>query len=247
MLWCRGVHRAAEVLQPAGAICRRTLGKVNHSASGESANPLRLPANWNSLGSKSKTMTPAAHSLITELDRALIRQSDPWRRDALRQMIDLFLSSAEVCDTAQTDVFDEVLFRLIKKSDRATLAEVATALAPVQKGPAKVLGTLARHSDSAISGPVIALSPSLRDKDLADIADKAELRMLIAIAARPKLGESVTDVLLKRGNHDVKMRVISNPRAKLSESGFARLVIGLNGDKKLAAAISARSDVPPEL
>jgi uncharacterized protein (DUF2336 family) len=192
-------------------------------------------------------MTPAAHSLLTELDRALVKQPDPWRRDALRQMLDLFLSNAEACDTAQTDVFDEVIFRLIKKSDRATLAEVANAMASVPKGPAKVLGTLARHSDAAISGPVIALSPSLRDKDLADIAEKAEARMLMAIAARPKLGEAVTDVLLKRGNHDVKMRVIGNAKAKLSESGFARLVIGLNGDKKLAAAISARSDVPPEL
>lgn len=192
-------------------------------------------------------MTPAAHSLLTELDHALVKQPDPWRRDALRQMIDLFLSNAEACDTAQTDVFDEVLYRLIRKSDRTTLAEVATVLAPVQKGPAKVLGTLARHSDSAISGPVIALSPSLRDKDLADIAEKAELRMLMAIACRPKLGEVVTDVLLKRGNQDVKLRIINNPKAKLSEQGFARLVIGLNGDKKLAAAISARPDVPPEL
>lgn len=192
-------------------------------------------------------MTPAAQSLLTELDHALVKQPDPWRRDALRQMIDLFLSNAEACDTAQTDVFDEVLYRLIRKSDRATLAEVATVLAPVQKGPAKVLGTLARHSDSAISGPVIALSPSLRDKDLADIAEKAELRMLMAIACRPKLGEVVTDVLLKRGNQDVKLRIINNPKAKLSEQGFARLVIGLNGDKKLAAAISARADVPPEL
>jgi uncharacterized protein (DUF2336 family) len=192
-------------------------------------------------------MTPAAQSLLTELDIALVRQPEPWRRDALRQMIDLFLSSADVCDTAQTDVFDEVLYRLIKKSDRATLAEVATVLAPVRKGPAKVLGTLARHNDTSISGPVIALSPSLRDKDLADIAEKAEQRMLMAIAARPKLGESVTDVLLRRGNQDIKLRVINNPKAKLSEAGFARLVIGLNGDKKLAAAISARSDVPPEL
>jgi uncharacterized protein (DUF2336 family) len=192
-------------------------------------------------------MTPAAQSLLTELDMALVRQPEPWRRDALRQMIDLFLSSAEVCDTAQTDVFDEVIYRLIKKSDRATLAEVATVLAPVQKGPAKVLGTLARHTDASISGPVIALSSALRDKDLADIAEKAEPRMLMAIAARPKLGESVTDVLLKRGNQDIKLRVINNPKAKLSEAGFARLVIGLNGDKKLAAAISARSDVPPEL
>jgi uncharacterized protein (DUF2336 family) len=192
-------------------------------------------------------MTPAAQSLITELDKALIRAPDPWRRDALRQMIDLFLSNADVCDTAQTDVFDEVLFRLIKKSDRAALAEVAATLAPVQKGPAKVLGTLARHSDAAISGPVIALSPSLRDKDLVDIAEKAEPRMLMAIAARAQIGESVTDVLLKRGDRSIKLRLINNPKAKMSEAGFARLVIGLNGDKQLASAISARPDVPEEL
>src|SRR5271169_1909035 len=192
-------------------------------------------------------MTPAAQSLLAELDRSLIRAPDPWRRDALRQMIDLFLCNAEACDTAQTDVFDEVLFRLLKKSDRAALAEVAAALAPVEKGPAKVLGTLARHSDSSISGPVIALSPSLRDKDLVDIAEKTEPRMLMAIAARPKIGETVTDVLLKRGDRAIKLRLIKNPKAKLSEAGFARLVIGLNGDKELAAAISARPDVPPEL
>ncbi len=192
-------------------------------------------------------MTPAAQSLLSELDIALVRAPDPWRRDALRQMIDLFLSNAEVCDAAQTDVFDEVLFRLIKKSDRAALAEVAATLAPVQKGPAKVLGTLARHSDASISGPVIALSPSLRDKDLVDIAEKAEQRMLMAIAARAQIGETVTDVLLKRGNRDIKFRLINNPKAKLSEAGFARLVIGLNGDKQLAAAISKRDDVPQEL
>ncbi|HZC57649.1 MAG TPA: DUF2336 domain-containing protein [Xanthobacteraceae bacterium] len=192
-------------------------------------------------------MTPAAQSLLAELDRSLIRAPEPWRRDALRQMIELFLSNAEVCNTDQTDVFDEVLFRLLKKSDRAALAEVAAALAPVEKGPAKVLGTLARHSDSSISGPVIALSPSLRDKDLVDIAEKTEPRMLMAIAARPKIGETVTDVLLKRGDRAIKLRLIKNPKAKLSEAGFARLVIGLNGDKELAAAISARPDVPPEL
>jgi uncharacterized protein (DUF2336 family) len=192
-------------------------------------------------------MTPGAHSLLTELDQALVKQPEPWRRDALRQMIDLFLSSADACDTAQTDVFDEVLYRLIKRSDRKALAEVAATLAPVQKGPTKVLGTLARHSDASISGPVIALSPSLRDKDLADIADKADARMLMAIAARPQIGEIVTDVLLKRGDESIKLRLINNPKAKMSEAGFARLVIGLNGNKTLAAAISKRSDVPPEL
>ena len=41
-------------------------------------------------------MTPAAQSLLSELDRSLAKAPDPWRRDALRQMIDLFLSSAEL-------------------------------------------------------------------------------------------------------------------------------------------------------
>ncbi len=192
-------------------------------------------------------MTPAAQSLLKDIESTLARAPDPWRRDALRRMINLFLSNAEVCTSDQTDVFDEVLFRMIKKSDRKALVEVAMSLAPVQKGPPKSLGSLARHNDSTISGPVIALSPSLRDKDLADIAEKAEPKMLLAIACRPRLGEIVTDVLLRRGDRDIKRRIIANKNAKMSEAGFARLVINLNGDKELAAMIAARADVPPEL
>ena len=41
--------------------------------------------------------------------------------------------------------------------------------------------------------------------------------------------------------------VIDNPKARISETGFARVIMGLNGDKELAAAIAARDDVPPEL
>ena len=131
-------------------------------------------------------------------------------------MIDLFLSNAEVCDSAQQPTSStRCCSGSSRKSDRAALAEVAATLAPVQKGPAKVLGTLARHSDASISGPVIALSPSLRDKDLVDIAEKAEQRMLMAIAARAKIGETVTDVLLKRGNRDIKFRLINNPKANI--------------------------------
>jgi len=39
----------------------------------------------------------------------------------------------------------------------------------------------------------------------------------------------------------------SSPDARVSESGFARLIMSLNGDKDLAAAIAARDDVPEEL
>ena len=87
------------------------------------------------------------------------------------------------------------------------------------------------------------------DNDLVQIADndRTNMNMLMKIAVRPQLSEAVTDVLLKRGNRGVQRTVIDNPNARVSETGFARVIMGLNGDKDLAAAIAARSDVPAEL
>ena len=57
----------------------------------------------------------------------------------------------------------------------------------------------------------------------------------------------MTDVLLKRGDAQIRRGIIANTEARISESGYARLVAGLNGDKKLAAAVAAREDVLAEL
>jgi uncharacterized protein (DUF2336 family) len=112
-----------------------------------------------------------------------------------------------------------------------------------------VLASLARHADIAVSGPVIELAKALPDRDLADIADnsKTDVKILLKISTRPELGEAVTDALLKRGNAVVQRNLIDNPNARMSETGFAKLVMGINGDKNLAAAIAARQDVPEEL
>jgi len=70
---------------------------------------------------------------------------------------------------------------------------------------------------------------------------------LTKIAARAHLSEAVTDVLLKIGNTDIRWAVVANASARISETGYARLVASLGGDKKLAAAIAARDNVPAEL
>jgi hypothetical protein len=61
------------------------------------------------------------------------------------------------------------------------------------------------------------------------------------------LGEVLTDVLIKRGNAEIQRKIIGNPAAAISETGFARLVMGVNGNKDLAAAIAQRQDLPAEL
>jgi uncharacterized protein (DUF2336 family) len=147
-------------------------------------------------------------------------------------------------------VFDEVLCMLVKKDiDRAQLAKLSNGLAAVDNAPAKVVGILARHADSAIHGPVLEQAKARPDNAIATIIDndKVDAKLLARIATRAVLGEVLTDVLIKRGNAEIQRKIIGNPAAAISETGFARLVMGVNGNKDLAAAIAQRQDLPAEL
>jgi uncharacterized protein (DUF2336 family) len=190
-----------------------------------------------------------ASSLIAELDVSLAEAPGPWRHRVLRGVIDLFLGNVEFYADDHIVVFDDVICRLIVDIERALLIELSNRLAPVPRAPARTLGTLARNRDPAVCGPILSQARTLLDSDLAEIAGKEqiELDLLLKIATRAELGEAVTDVLLKRGHPDIRRAIIVNATAHISEIGYARLVANLNGDKKLAAAIAARDNVPAEL
>ncbi len=194
-------------------------------------------------------MTLTSQAVLAELDSALPEKPDSWRSAALQRIVDLFLSGAAVYGDEQVTVFDEVIGRLIQKMDRLQLAEVSSRLAPVANAPVGVLGRLARHSDVAVCGPILEQATALPDADLVEIADKDRVDpgLLAKIADRPQLSPAVTDILLKRGNKALQRKIIDNPNALVSEGGFARVITGLGGDKDLASAIAARTDVPAEL
>jgi uncharacterized protein (DUF2336 family) len=194
-------------------------------------------------------MTSAAHPILAEVDTALSKAPASWHLTVLRRITDLFIANAELYGGDQVALFGEVMCRLIAKADRVALAELSAKLAPVANAPAKALDRLARHPDIAVSGPLLEFAAALPDEDLVAIADtdRADLKLLAKIAARPKLSAAVTDVLLKRGNRAIQRKVIDNPNACISEMGFARLINGLKGDKDVAAAIAVRPDVPAEL
>jgi uncharacterized protein (DUF2336 family) len=194
-------------------------------------------------------MSLTTQGLLAELDTTLPRATDSWRGAALRRIADLFVSGAEIYTNEQVALFGEVIGRLIPNADRLQLAELSNLLARARNAPVNVLGLLARHIDITVCGPVLEHADGLPDTDLVQIADndRTNMNMLAKIAARPQLSDAVTDILFKRGNRAVQRAVIDNPKARISETGFARVIMGLNGDKELAAAIAARDDAPPEL
>jgi uncharacterized protein (DUF2336 family) len=193
------------------------------------------------------SLTPQA--LLAELDTTLPQAAESWRSAVLRRITDLFLSGADLYNDQHVALFDAVMTRLLPGLDRDDLAELGNRLAGIANAPLNVLASLARNLDILVCGPVLEQAKALPDKVLAEAADRDRVdpNILAKIAARPRLGETVTDILLKRGGLPLQRKIIDNPDARISESGFARVIMGLDGDKDLAQAVAARNDLPAEL
>ncbi len=193
------------------------------------------------------TLTP--QTLQAELDTTLAEVSQDWRTTVLGQIADLFFNSADRYSLDQIALFDTVMSLLLPGVDRLTLAQLSNRLADLANPPAKVLASLARHSDSDVCGPVLERSKKLPDKVLVDVLERegVDPKMPAKIAARAELGAAVTDCLLKRGSASIQRTILENPNARISENGFARIIMGLDGDTNLAQLVADRPDLPAEL
>jgi uncharacterized protein (DUF2336 family) len=186
-------------------------------------------------------------SLIPEIEEAL-RHGSPKRRVAtLERVTDLFLQGAERFSDEQVRLFDDVLGRLIVKIETQALIDLAERLAPVPQAPAEVVRSLARHGDIAVARTVLQYSPRLQDGDLAEIAGSHGQSHLLAISGRGGIGAAVTDVLVRRGDHEVVRTVVNNRAARFSDTGFAALVARASQDDVLAMQVGRREDIPAPL
>jgi uncharacterized protein (DUF2336 family) len=189
----------------------------------------------------------AAPSLLPELEDALRNGSAARRAQTLERITTLFLHDAGRLNEDHVGVFDEVLGRLVEEIETKTRAELSRRLAPVANAPTGVMRQLAHDNDIAVAGPVLSRSPRLSEHDLLDIANNKGQAHLLAISGRRAITESVTDVLVRRGDREVARSLAENAGARLSESGFSTLIKRAEKDGVLAEKVGLRSDVPPHL
>jgi uncharacterized protein (DUF2336 family) len=189
----------------------------------------------------------AAISLIPELEDVVQHGSRRKRVETLQRITALFLAGAARYSDQHVDLFDDVFGLLIKEIENKARAELSNRLAPVANAPLKVIRTLASDDDIAVAGPVLKLAPRLKEADLVDLARTKSQAHLQAISSRQALGEAVTDVLVRRGDRDVARSVAENRGARLSETGFFRLVKRAETDGILAEKVGLRPDIPPQM
>ena len=112
-------------------------------------------------------------------------------------------------------------------------------LGPSDAGPAQ------RHRGC---GPIRTRRTALPDADLVEIADKDRVDPNLLIKIGPSAAQHGGHrCLAQTRQQGTAAKLIDNPNALISEEGFARVITSLDGDKNLAGAIAARSDVPDEL
>jgi uncharacterized protein (DUF2336 family) len=192
-------------------------------------------------------MPPACESLIAELELAVKDDVLENRAKTLRRITDLFLDDAHRLNDEQIKVFDDVLCLLIRRIEGRALVELSNRLAPIDNSPLEAIRCLARDEDIAVAGPVLTQSRRLPLSDLIEIAGVGSQAHMLAISGRHQLPESVTDVLLGRGDEEVVFKLATNPRARFSQTGYGILVDDAEADDRLAETVALRFDIPPRL
>jgi uncharacterized protein (DUF2336 family) len=183
-------------------------------------------------------------SLIDDLENAIASGSEERRIDTLRRVTELFQIGAQSLSEDQIAVFDDVISRLADDIEIRARTELSRRLAPIANAPVNVVKALASDDEIDVAGPILAQSQRLGEQDLVETAKIKGQGHLLAIAQRASLSESVTDVLVTRGDQQVVRSVARNEGARFSDVGFGVLVKRAEGDDVLAEQVGLRKDTP---
>ena len=181
-------------------------------------------------------------SFLRDLDEAVSRGTPESRKRALWHTTDLMIAGNYSDDEIWT--FGEVIGRLADEIEVATRAQLSKRLARFDQAPANIIHKLAFDDEIEVAGPVLRESERLEPYALvANVCTKSQTHML-AISERKSIEESVTDVLVTRGNQEVVNSVVRNNGARLSDFGFLHMITRAEGDSILAEQLGLRQDIP---
>ena len=186
----------------------------------------------------------AQNAFINELEEALSHGSAERRAKTLRRITDLFVFGSSHFSGDHIAVFDGVFNHLITDIELSARVTLADRLAAIPNAPPKVIRALAFDDAINVAGPVLVRSELLDNVTLVENAKTKSQHHLLAISRRKSVSETVTDVLVERGNREVALSAVQNTGAKFSETGYVRLVKRSEGDDELAQSVGSRPEIP---
>ncbi len=184
-------------------------------------------------------------TFLRDLDDAVSRGTSDSCVRALWHATDLLIAGRYSDDEIWT--FGEVIGRLADEIEVAARAQLAERLARNDVAPVNIIQKLAFDDSIDVAGPVLRESTRLDDNALVANAQTKSQPHLLAISQRTSLDDTVTDVLVTRGNQEVVNSVARNGGARFSGFGFLHMIKRAEGDSILAEQLGLRNDIPRHL
>ena len=184
------------------------------------------------------------YSLIHDIQDAATSGSTKRQLRALTRITDLFLAGSGHYSKRQIELFDEVFKTLVDVIELKTRVELARRFATEPNAPASLVRALARDENADVAGPVLSQSAALSEPDLVVSASTQSQDHLYALAQRRSISETITDILIQRGERKVVHAVAGNQGASISDNGFRELVVRFGDDTGRAVHGGARRDIP---
>jgi uncharacterized protein (DUF2336 family) len=184
------------------------------------------------------------YSLLSEIQNGESSRATKRQLKALARLTDLFAAGSGNYSNKQIELFGEVFKTLTAVIEIKTRARLARHIATSTDAPLMLVRAFAFDDDIVVAGPVLSQSSLLSEADIAFSARHKSQDHLYAIAQRQTLGETITDILIERGERNVLRAVVRNAGARISDHGFGELVLRSAHDSELALDVGLRPDFP---
>ncbi|WP_428647306.1 DUF2336 domain-containing protein [Roseibium sp.] len=135
----------------------------------------------------------------------------------------LLVARSEDTGSEETRLLNNMLEGVYDSLELETRKKMSEQLADVQSMSSELAAAMATD-DFPVAQAVLERSRSLKEEDLLKIARTKEQAYLLALAKRDTVSRDVSEVLITRGNKEVKQTIATNLGADITMEEFEALV-----------------------
>lgn len=184
-------------------------------------------------------------SSLTKLSELAKDTSKSGRKSFVGALTELFVSDEPDRTEQVSLIFGDIVLKVLGQLEDETRQALAKRVSDHTDTPRNLAVELAKDKFD-IAEPMLENSPVLTSDDLVDIASSASMEHLGAIAGRDRVDQSVTRVLVDRGDSDVLTKVAENEGALFDQGSFLQLVERARALPEIQAALVDRKDLPSD-
>jgi len=157
-------------------------------------------------------------TLLLDLESAFKSRDANERSVVLERITALFLAGTR--DQDQVELFDDIFLQLVEQVEVTARARLSERLAHLKLAPSRLIQSLAYDDEIIVAGPVLSYSSQVSEDSLIEIARTQSQAHLLSIAGRSQVGETVSDVLVDRGDDEVLRRLSGNATLVSRKPGY---------------------------